>query len=34
MKRIVFCGFRGTGKTEIGKIVAERSALPFIDTDT
>ena len=34
MKRIVFCGFRGTGKTDIGKIVAERSALPFIDTDT
>jgi shikimate dehydrogenase len=34
MKRIVFCGFRGTGKTEIGKIIAERSTLPFIDTDT
>jgi shikimate dehydrogenase len=33
MKRIVFCGFRGTGKTEIGKIVAARTALPFIDTD-
>jgi len=34
MKRIIFCGFRGTGKTEIGKIVAERTALPFLDTDT
>ena len=34
MRRIVFCGFRGTGKTEIGKIVAERTALPFLDTDT
>ncbi|MGB9175157.1 MAG: shikimate dehydrogenase [Methanoregula sp.] len=34
MKRIVFCGFRGTGKTEIGRIVAKRTALPFIDTDT
>jgi shikimate dehydrogenase len=34
MKRIVFCGFRGTGKTEIGKIVAERTGLPFLDTDT
>jgi shikimate dehydrogenase len=33
MKRIVFCGFRGTGKTEIGKIVAARTSLPFIDTD-
>ncbi|HSA37703.1 MAG TPA: shikimate dehydrogenase [Methanoregula sp.] len=34
MKRIVFCGFRGTGKTGIGKIVAERTGLPFLDTDT
>ncbi len=34
MKRIVFCGFRGTGKTEIGKIVAARTGLPFLDTDT
>jgi shikimate dehydrogenase len=33
MKRIVFCGFRGTGKTEIGKIVAARTGLPFLDTD-
>ena len=33
MKRIVFCGFRGTGKTEIGKIVAEKTGLPFLDTD-
>lgn len=33
MKRIVFCGFRGTGKTEIGKIVAAQSSLPFLDTD-
>lgn len=33
MRRIVFVGFRGTGKTEIGKIVAERMHLPFIDTD-
>jgi shikimate dehydrogenase len=33
MKRIVFCGFRGTGKTEVGKIVAERTGLPFLDTD-
>ncbi|OPX63459.1 shikimate dehydrogenase [Methanoregula sp. PtaB.Bin085] len=34
MKRIVFCGYRGTGKTEVGKIVAEKAGLPFIDTDT
>ena len=34
MKRIVFCGFRGTGKTEVGKIVAGRTGLPFLDTDT
>jgi shikimate dehydrogenase len=34
MKRIVFCGFRGTGKTEIGRIVAARTGLPFLDTDT
>ena len=33
MKRIVFCGYRGTGKTEIGKIVAGRTGLPFLDTD-
>ncbi len=34
MRRIVFTGFRGTGKTEVGKIVAEKLALPFIDTDS
>lgn len=34
MKRIIFCGFRGTGKTDIGRIIAERTALPFLDTDT
>ena len=33
MKRIVMCGFRGTGKTEIGKVIADRLHLPFIDTD-
>jgi shikimate dehydrogenase len=33
MKRIVFCGFRGTGKTDVGKIVAARTGLPFLDTD-
>jgi shikimate dehydrogenase len=34
VKRIVLCGFRGTGKTEIGKVVADRLHLSFIDTDT
>jgi shikimate kinase len=34
VKRIVFCGFRGTGKTEVGKIVAGKTGLPFLDTDT
>jgi shikimate dehydrogenase len=33
VKRIVFCGFRGTGKTDVGRIVAQRNGLPFIDTD-
>jgi shikimate dehydrogenase len=33
MRRIVLCGFRGTGKTEIGKILAGQLNLPFIDTD-
>lgn len=33
MKRIVLCGFRGTGKTDVGRLVAERLGLPFLDTD-
>ena len=33
MKRIVLAGFRGTGKTEIGKIVARELNVPFADTD-
>ena len=33
MKRIVLTGFRGTGKTEIGKILASRLNLPLLDTD-
>jgi shikimate dehydrogenase len=33
VKRIVLCGFRGTGKTEIGKVIADRLHLGFIDTD-
>jgi shikimate dehydrogenase len=33
MRRIVLTGFRGTGKTRIGKILSERLDVPFIDTD-
>ena len=33
MKRIVLTGFRGTGKTEIGKILSSRLNTAFIDTD-
>ena len=31
--RVVLTGFRGTGKTTVGAILAERLGLPFIDTD-
>ncbi len=33
MKRIVLTGFRGTGKTEVGKVLAQRLDLPLLDTD-
>jgi shikimate dehydrogenase len=33
VRRIVLCGFRGTGKTEIGKVIADQLHLTFIDTD-
>ena len=33
MKRIVLTGFRGTGKTAIGKILSLRLNVPFTDTD-
>ena len=31
--RIGLTGFRGTGKTTIGRIVADRLGMPFLDTD-
>jgi shikimate dehydrogenase len=34
MKRIVLTGFRGTGKTEIGKVIAGQMNMPLLDTDT
>ena len=33
MKRVVLTGFRGTGKTDIGRILAHQMNVPFIDTD-
>jgi shikimate dehydrogenase len=33
MKRIVLTGYRGTGKTAIGTLLAEKLGVPFIDTD-
>ncbi len=33
MRRIVLTGYRGTGKTEIGKQLAQVYSVPFIDTD-
>ncbi|MGB9677164.1 MAG: shikimate kinase [Candidatus Ratteibacteria bacterium] len=32
-KNIVLIGFMGTGKTEVGKLLAERLNMTFIDTD-
>jgi shikimate dehydrogenase len=31
--RIVLCGFRGTGKTECGRLLSRLTGLPFYDTD-
>jgi len=31
--RIVLCGFRGTGKTECGRLLSQLTGLPFLDTD-
>jgi len=33
VKRIVLVGYRGTGKTEIGKELARHLNVPFLDTD-
>lgn len=34
MVKIVITGFRGTGKTSVGRELAHRLSLPFYDTDT
>ena len=33
MAGIVLIGYRGTGKTTVGKILAQRLSIPFIDSD-
>jgi shikimate dehydrogenase len=33
MKRVVLFGYRGTGKTAIGTVLARRLGVPFLDTD-
>jgi len=32
--KVVLIGFRGTGKTSVGRILAERLQAPFVETDT
>lgn len=34
VRRIVFTGYRGTGKSAVGKRVARALGIPFLDTDT
>ena len=34
MRRIVLTGYRGTGKTGIGTLLARGLNVPFLDTDT
>ncbi|MGN1051038.1 MAG: shikimate kinase [Acutalibacteraceae bacterium] len=33
MKNIILCGFMGCGKTTVGKVLAKKAGLKFIDTD-
>ena len=33
MKNIILCGFMGSGKTALGKLLAERMNMQFYDTD-
>ncbi len=34
MDSLIFVGPRGSGKSEVGKTVACRAGLPFVDADT
>ena len=33
MKRVILIGFMGAGKTTLGKKIAKKMELPFIDSD-
>ena len=33
MSNIILCGFMGSGKTTIGKMLAKKLDMPFVDTD-
>lgn len=33
LRSIVFIGFMGAGKSKVGRLVAERLGIPFVDTD-
>lgn len=33
MRNIVLCGFMGSGKTSVGKLLAEKYNMTFVDTD-
>ena len=32
-KNIILTGFMGTGKTSVGRLLAEKTGLTFVDTD-
>ena len=34
MKNIVLVGFMGSGKTTVGKLLAEQTGMPLVDMDT
>ncbi len=34
MKNIILCGFMGSGKSSVGRLLAERLSLSFFDTDS
>lgn len=33
MRNLILTGFMGTGKTTVGRLVAQRLGMPFVDTD-
>ena len=32
-RNVVLCGFMGSGKTTVGRLLAKRTGLPFVDMD-